>query len=266
MAAVELQDVFKNVLIIAPQFYSASDERPNSSLLYWGDDSNGAWRYGADSLGPRPISSFSALDILVRTILEQLPNLKRLVVAGHSSGGQAVQRWSLLSSVWEQEKMHSVVANPSSYSYLSPLRHVDGDWRIPSGCPRYDDWEWGLSPGGEIEVPYRERAVQNVSKLILRFRDRTITYLSGTQDRCNVSVLEGWCYSHGLETTCMDESQGGNRLERSAHYMLSLRRLGFGNSHRRLLVPGVGHDHAMMFQSSHGIEALFGRNNQMAQF
>jgi pimeloyl-ACP methyl ester carboxylesterase len=263
-AAVELQNSFKNVLIIAPQFYSETDERPQPSLLYWRNDKDGPWRYGADSLGPQQVGSFSALDIMIQKIWDQLPHLERLVVAGHSSGGQIVQRWSLLSSIWDPEKMLAVVANPSSFAYLSPLRVANGRWEIPSGCPQYDQWEWGLSRGGSIDVPYRDRAVQNVSGLILRFQDRQVTYLAGSQDRCNVSDFEGWCYSHGLETTCMDEVQGKTRLKRSALYLSSLRRLGFKGSHRHRIVPGVGHDHAMMFQSPCGIDTLFGRDYKHA--
>ncbi len=260
-AAAELQTVFDNVLILAPQFYAESDKRPGSSLLYWNDDTDGAWRYGADSVGPNPVSSFTALDKLVHKVLNILPNLTRLVIAGHSSGGQTVQRWALLSSQWEERKMSAVVANPSSYAYLSPSRLVNGTWTTPTNCPRYDDWEWGLSRSGNTEVPYRDLVVQNVSELTLRFQKRQITYLAGSQDRCNSSETNGWCHSHGLETTCMDELQGENRLERSARYMSSLRREGFGYTHSRHIVPNVGHDHAMMFQSRTGMEAIFGRSH-----
>lgn len=234
------------------------DPRPSKSLLYWDNDRNGAWRYGADAVGPAPVSSYTALDVLVQRLLQILPKLTRLVLAGHSSGGQTVQRWALLTSVWNHQIMTAVVANPSSYAYISPLRLLNGTWTAPTDCPHYDSWEWGLSNGGDIEVPYRQRATQNTSELISCFQGRTITYLAGSQDRCNVSESNGWCHSHGLETTCMDEAQGGDRLVRSARYMSSLRVAGFGSTHTRRIVPGVGHDHAMMFQSPIGIDSIFG--------
>jgi len=122
---------------------------------------NDAWRYGADSKGPKQVSSFAALDILVETLRSKLPNLEGLTVAGHSSGGQVVQRWSLLRSVWYDKAgngMHAVVANPSSYAYLFPLRMVnDGKWSVPKGCCHYD--EWGLLKGSDMEVPYRDEAL-----------------------------------------------------------------------------------------------------------
>lgn len=260
-ACVELQDSYRNVLLIAPQFYSASDTRPRKELLFWNTDKDGSWRYGADSMGPiRGISSFSCLDKLVDTLWKNFESLQKVVIAGHSSGAQAVHRWSLLTSEWRTGGMHAVVANPSSFAYLEPLRLVNNtSWQIPKGCPMYDGWEWGLSMGGPSEAPYRDRAMKNTTRLVSRFRDRHVIYLSGSQDRCNVSTDNGWCSSHGLETTCMDEVQGGDRLERSRHYMLSLQRLGFGETkaHIHHIVPGAGHDHAMMFQSPIGVKSLF---------
>lgn len=262
-AAAELQNSYNHVLILAPQFYDEMDARPSKSLLYWDNDRNGAWRYGADALGPVPVSSYTALDVLVQKLLEILPSLTRLVIAGHSSGGQTVQRWSLLTSIWNKEITRAVVANPSSYAYMSPLRLLNETWTTPNDCPYYDDWEWGLSNGGDIEVPYRQHIAHNVSHLISRFQGRTITYLAGSQDRCNVSEPNGWCHSHGLETTCMDEVQGEDRLVRSARYMSSLRLAGFGSTHTRRIVPGVGHDHAMMFQSPTGIDTIFGGTDEL---
>lgn len=258
-ACVELQNNFEDVLIIAPQFYAESDVRPRKEILFWDSTKDGSWRYGADSLGPASISSFTAMDILVDTLWRGLDNLKKMVVAGHSSGAQTVQRWSLLTSQWEKEGMHSVVANPSSYAYLEPSRLISSIWQIPLHCDMYNRWEWGLSDGGPMNVPYRDRAMQNTTELISRFRQRRVIYLSGSQDRCNTSAVDGWCQSHGLETTCMDEMQGETRLQRSLRYMSSLKRLKFDDigKHSLHIVPGVGHDHAMMFQSPHGINALF---------
>lgn len=261
-AAVELQTNYSNVLLITPRFYSESDQRDEQgSFLFWKDEGDGPWRYGADSLAPARVSSYTALDKLVESIWKQLPTLKKLVVAGHSSGGQTVQRWTLLTSSWVSGRMHSVVANPSSFAYLTPLRFIEGDWSLPSEditCPRYNEWEWGLDDGGEMEVPYREVALRNTTHVIERFRDRRVFYLAGSQDRCNVSSTPGWCHSHGMETTCMDELQGSNRFERSARYVSSLRRLGFWKGHVRRVVQDVGHDHALMFQSPEGLEGVFG--------
>jgi hypothetical protein len=264
---VELQDRFYNVLIIALNYYSVSDERPRETILFWDSrDTDGNWRYGADSSGPIRYSSFAVLDQVILQMQLQFLNLQRITVIGHSSGGQLVQRWALLSAVPQNSGpyIQIVVANPSNYAYLSPHRFLNGSWTIPninSTCSQYDQWEWGLQDGGIGRVPYRDRALQgNVSAVLERYKSRSVIYLVGGVDRCNISESEGsgWCYSHGLETKCMDELQGHNRYERNSRYMASLRRLGFWNkNHRQLVVPGVGHDHSMMFQSPVGVQAIY---------
>ena len=264
----EIQTSYDNVLVVSPRFLGDSDQArfDDSSFLYWEDKGSGPWRYGADSISTESISSFHAFDTLVDTILQKFPSVELFSIAGHSSGGQFVQRWSLLTSYWDTDRMRSIVANPSSYAYLTSLRFIDGRWQeiqgaIKEGCPHYNQWEWGLDPGGELEVPYRKAAFTNASYLIERFNDRSVTYLSGSVDRCNVSDPNGWCHSHGLETNCVDELQGSNRLERAARYMAMLRLVGIGpENHVRYIVNGVGHDHTLMFQSEVGIAAVFGRS------
>jgi len=74
------------------------------------------------------MSSFSAMDRLVEYILaHDISN--RITIIGHYSGGQFVQRWSLLSQT--ATKVRSIVANPSSYAYLSPERWYDWEFRRP---------------------------------------------------------------------------------------------------------------------------------------
>jgi pimeloyl-ACP methyl ester carboxylesterase len=258
-AALKLENATEESLVIAPVFYSIADFRQDASFLAWADDKDGAWRFGADSLVPIQKSSFSALDTLVQTILSLNPSILMITIAGHSSGGQTVQRWSLLTPVWSTSKMRAIVANPSSFAYLSPLRYLNGSYKLPRKelCPHYNQWEWGLDSGGSYSVPYRDEQMENNSSLVIdRFRHRDIVYLSGELDRCNVSD-PGWCNSHGLETTCMDQFQGSNRFERSMRYMESLQDLGFAmNKHRHIVIPCVGHDHSLMFQSKLGRRSL----------
>ncbi|KAG7364900.1 hypothetical protein IV203_038103 [Nitzschia inconspicua] len=266
-ATLELQDRFSNVLILSLNYYSVSDDRPRHSLLYWNSkDADGQWRYGADSGGPVRYSSFSVLDQVVGQVQRQFANLQRITVTGHSAGGQLTQRWALLSDVPQDGgnyHFQTVVANPSNYAYLSPHRYMNGSWTIPNNinCPDYDKWEWGLQSGGDADVRYRDEALaKNVTAVLERYKTRNVYYLVGGLDRCNVSESEasGWCHSHGLETKCMDMWQGSNRYERNSRYVASLRRLGFGGKHhQRLVIPGVGHDHSMMFQSPNGIHAIY---------
>lgn len=265
-----------SILVVAPHFANVGD--PDLQLvgggpaLQWKQDHDGAWRYGADAVYPfaehHLPSSFDGVDALVSQFQNSttFPSLTRIVVAGHSSGGQFVQRWALLTPRWDHERMRAVVANPSSYAYLTPHRYIEGEWKIPpSGvCPQYNQWEWGLQiPDGKDSVRYLNQSLQhldgNLTALIERFLHRRTIYMIGAQDRCNTTGRTDWCYSHGLETTCADELQGSTRYERVFHYFQSLLRYNKAFSHRHEFrkVPEVGHDHSLMFNSPEGMKTLF---------
>lgn len=304
------------VLVLAPRFMVRSDfPTPNlaSRYLFWEDKPNGPWRYGASAIkesrnnnNATDVSSFQVLDAFLDFFLGNnncFPHLQRVTVAGHSSGGQMVQRWALLSPNVD-DRLRVVAANPSSYAYLSPLRYnatAHHRWAVPAtdaSCPGYNQWEWGLDTNFEtpsyVQKVLDDFAINSSSSdqhpyqsLIDRFvTTRRVIYLQGSQDRCNVSSTtttpsssssgsnaieatvqeQPWCDSHGLETTCADQLQGSNRLERNERYMGMLQRLmldtpratkAAGGYHRRVVVPGVGHDHSLLFASPEGLRALF---------
>ena len=306
-----------SVLVVAPWFLQVGDDdenddddtkryHPSSRFLHWSNQSaSGTWRYGANAIYSKygSISSYDCMDALVRFFQSSLPHVKRFVVIGHSSGGQFVQRWSLLTSQWPSSSlpsnnnnnhlsMHAIVANPSSYAYLTPERWHKGQWIIPplnSSCHNhYNQWQWGLElpsePTSPYRVPYVERTLQdcrfNSTWLAHRFAQRRVSYLIGSQDKCNVSSSSSttassssssiaqpqpqqqpWCQSHGLETSCADEWQGPTRWDRHHRYYQSLLRrqpsIDFTRHHESVTVPQVGHDHSLMFHSPQGMQQLF---------
>lgn len=255
------------VLIVAPRFPVASDTDINyhgsGSLLLWKEDGSGPWRYGANAISARNMtSSFEAMDRLMTVLLDEtrFPQVQQITMIGHSSGGQFVQRYSLMTSVWDY-RIRAIVSNPSSYAYLFPYRFVDHEWKIPvpEDCLNYNQWRWGLEmPDDDThDVPYYvQKVVQQlgIDTLLQRFSSRQVTYLAGSRDICPVSAgtssdddepTKLWCDSHELETACGDMWQGRHRWERHIHYLLSLDRLGV--NYREFIVPGVGHDHSLIF-------------------
>lgn len=115
-------------------------------------------------------------------------------------------------------------------------------------CPSYNEWEWGLGDGNFLPTPYKDLAIQKaggIDKVIERYPQRDVIYLSGEQD-----ILP-----NGL---CEDQLQGGFRRERSEHYISALKEVYGASVHSRLVVPNVHHDHCLMFQSEQGQRALFG--------
>lgn len=249
----------EKVLILTPRFPIAVDSdltniTSGGIALIWPDtDPSGPWRYGADALNRANVSSFQVMDDLVRHVLKRIT--RNITIVGHSAGGQFVQRWALMSPV-SDENLRYIVANPSSYAYLSPERWIDGRFRTPDQsvykCFDYNQWEWGLDP--PYSLPYISRVMERstLEKLKDRFFEREVVYLIGSQDKC--SGLP-WCQSHGLETTCHDLLQGPNRWERHFRYVSHLMELG--GAPINFTVPNVGHDHSLMFNSAVGRSVIF---------
>ena len=262
------------VLLLAPWFLAPEDgpvdDRIQNELrwdLYGQDEEHTSyhWRYGGNALDST-ISSFGAIDELLNRIMDdpiRFPQLRRIIVAGHSAGGQFVQRWSLLSnskafqpSPQSGIRGHSVsvkvgVANPKSFSYLDERRYINETFQVPTkdiieDCPSFNEWLWGM--GDELlDVPYKEKAIKQaggLSRVFERYSNRDIVYLAGEKD----TVPNGYC---------MDKLQGDFRKERSALFYASLREIFGRQVHDRRVVRDVHHDHCLIFQSKEARESIF---------
>ena len=266
-AAAKLQTSYAaaSVGIFAPRFWETVDGPAAGSLFWNGSDPNGVWRFGANAVG-EPVSSYDVLDAIVLTLLDTklYPNLQHLTLVGHSSGGQTVQRFALTTTMPPDSRMRFVVANPSSFAYLDDKRWLkqgtsEERLAVPpasvrASCPRYNEWEWGFAPGGE-QAPYIK--VNTTAQYKSAYETRDVRYLIGGNDVCNEAMTPG-CISHGLETTCMDMMQGYNRRYRAEHYVNHLAAYYGHAVHRSSVVPSVGHDHSLMFESKHGVNEIFG--------
>ena len=126
-------------LVLAPRFMELKDKPSNGTIWWNGSYPEGCWRCGAESdprasggFGSYTVSSFGVLDTMIRALAASvesgaLPNLKRVVLAGHSSGGQIIQRHAIFTRLPLPNKplpfhVRHVPANPSSYAYLTPKR------------------------------------------------------------------------------------------------------------------------------------------------
>jgi len=88
----------QQTLMIVPQFLADDDVRAHASpvdFLHW---SPAGWEGGASAHGPIAISSFEAIDAILARLADRslFPNLTTVVVAGHSGGGQVVQRYAVV--------------------------------------------------------------------------------------------------------------------------------------------------------------------------
>ncbi|MBC3375496.1 alpha/beta hydrolase [Pseudomonas sp. SWRI92] len=232
-------------LIIAPQFLNEHDvarhQLPADILRWQGNE----WMAGGQSTGPDPVSSFQVLDDIVARVSDrqQFPEVKDIVIAGHSGGAQVVQRYALLAHGPSRIAPRFVVANPSSYAYLDAQRPMAFD---PASCPTFNRWKYGLE-----NLPAYASG-QTAAQVEDRYIKRDIVYLLGQQDIDPQHPA--------LDKGCEAQTQGAYRLLRGKFFFDYLsRRHPQGLNQRLVEVPGVGHDGNGMFNSPEGLKALFGQ-------
>jgi pimeloyl-ACP methyl ester carboxylesterase len=247
----------KTAILVVPQFLATVDAKAHdlpAETLRWGVT---GWEGGSDAKGPAAISSFDALDAILARLADRsvFPNLKTVVVAGHSGGGQVVQRYAILAKgeaalAAAGIAVRYVVANPSSYAYFSADRPDGkggfGPFAGAAACPKYDHWKYGMH-----DLP-RYAGSATTQALEQAYIGRDVAYLLGTADTDP---------NHpALDKTCMAKAEGPYRLARGQDYLQYLRGRhpdGFRQTLR--LVQGVGHDGDRMLTSDCGLAALFDR-------
>lgn len=269
-AAAFLAHALADTAIVAPQMASADPDCGDSlaptqvSFACTGDN----WRSGAPALSPPDITSFDFIDAIVRQAArpEVFPNLRRVVVAGHSAGGQFTQRYALANRLHDElgVTMDYVVANPSSYAWPDALRPLPtGDARpqaaleaydddephanfafgtvTPEDCPHYDRWPFGLDGR-------RGYAAQGARDALARqLASRHTVYLLGESDTLPVA---------GLDQSCAAMLQGPTRRARGEAFVAYLRQ----HWRARLdvhIVQNCGHNARCMFISEEALPHLF---------
>lgn len=240
----------QSTLILAPQFIDPLDANtfgvPADVLRF----TPTGWEGGGAALGPAPISSFTALDAVLARLAERtrFPNLKTVVLAGHSGGAQVVQRYAIVGHgaarlAQAGIALRFVVANPSSYTYFSAERPVPS---IAANCPRNDDWKYGM----QQLPPYA--AGRSPAELERGYVAARVVYLLGAHDNDPMHPV--------LDRSCMGRAQGPDRWSRGHAYIAAMRLRDQGTPNHVLYeVPGVGHDGRAMLTSTCGLAALFDR-------
>jgi poly(3-hydroxybutyrate) depolymerase len=87
-----LAGALNNTVIIAPHF-TAGKDKPAANEVMW-PERRDSWRSGGMSPTNPDLSSFDFVDEIVRKLANKknFPNLKHIVITGHSAGGQFATR------------------------------------------------------------------------------------------------------------------------------------------------------------------------------
>ena len=245
-------------LVLAPQLIEGVKIK-EKGLLFWDQ----AWRGGGLSLAaglnkdlPR-VSSFDVVDRLMEHSLKMNPGIKRILIMGHSAGGQFVMRYAAINNrheILEQQgvSVRYVVANPSSYLYLNATRYeFNSEGEIQkitpkklSDCPDYNKYKYGL----EDLYGYADSISPDmIQKSVLT---RPIFFLLGVKDD-----ERNW----SLDKSCEGDVQGENRYQRGLLYKYHLDQVAGSSSANRhiwLEIPEVGHNSTEMLTHPKFIEKL----------
>jgi pimeloyl-ACP methyl ester carboxylesterase len=243
--AADAGHALEQTLVIAPQFVEHSELEGHAvspQTLYW----DSKWPGGSDAVSPAPISTYDVFDAIVARLADErrFPKLREIVLAGHSAGGQIVQRYAVVGRAPQLDpgariQVHLVVSNPSSYFYFT-------DWRpVPqTNCPDFNQWRYGLSGAPRY-------VVGTAAELETRYVKRHVTYLMGTGD---TNPKE-----EDLDRSCGGEAQGPYRFARAKYYIGYIRsRHPGGTSQDYAFVRDVPHDNRRMFTSTCGLAVVFG--------
>ena len=253
LAAALLANAFSDTLVISPRFASnnlygcrdtlASDEVSWSCV---GD----SWRSGGVAISHPKLTSYDFMDEVLRKLArkETFPNLKAIVLTGHSAGGQFVTRYEMANQIHDRlgRPITYVVSNPSSYSYLDPERpsgpnnemRAFGDAR---NCTTYDNWPYGL----KNRTGYSARLTDDLLKKQLAARP--VIYLLGEMDVLPVA---------GFDTSCPAMAQGPTRLARGQSFAAYVNEK-YKARHKAVVVPLCGHNARCMFTSELALPILF---------
>ncbi|KAI8632121.1 WSC domain-containing protein [Xylariaceae sp. FL1651] len=251
---------FTNTQIIAPYFPNGDDKGvgypwnasapaggygSTSRALVW---KGSGWMDGDNNQYPRleiATSAFDCVDQMITYFANKTmyPNMKQIVVGGHSAGAQYVHRYAAvgkdLSSVLGNIGLTYWIGNPNSYVWLNSSRPVD-----PGSCSIFDDWRYGLqnyTPSYNTDLIKKGAAAVQAN-----YQSKAIAYARALQDRGDTS------------SDCGPESTGATRDERFFNFIQWFPPTCSSSAVCDTVdYVDTGHDASVMFASAAGQARLF---------
>ena len=253
LAATFLAGAFEDTIVISPRFASNDGRGCRDTLapteVNW-SCSGDSWRSGGAAAGNSKLTSYDLMDEILRKLgrKDVFPNLKVIVVSGHSAGGQYVTRYEMANQVHDTlgVPINYVVSNPSSYAYLDPERPagVNSELRAfgdARNCTTYDNWPYGL----KNRNGYTTRLSDDLLKQQLAAR--AVTYLLGELDILPLG---------GFDSSCPAMAQGPTRLARGQAFATYVNQK-YKAQHKAIVIPLCGHNARCMFTAELALPILF---------
>lgn len=268
-AAGFLAGALNNTIIIAPRYIAGTD-KPSANEVMWPEGGN-SWRAGGMSPTNPSISAFDFMDEIVRKLADKktFPNLTKIVVAGHSAGGQFATRYEMTNKVHGTPgvSLSYVVANPSSYAWPAAVRP------LPTGDadPATADKE-ALGPTGEkvhtqfTYGPFDTTKARNYNRwpaglenrsgytagmsddqLKRQLVERPTTYLLGQVDVLPLG---------GFDSSPTAMAQGPTRRARGEAFVKYVDET-LGAKHIAIIVPECGHNDRCIFTTNIVFPSIF---------
>ncbi|MEO7456607.1 MAG: alpha/beta hydrolase [Gemmatimonadaceae bacterium] len=265
-AAGFLAGALDNTVIVAPHMI-ASPDKPRENEVMWAS----SWRSGGLSTSNPAINSFEFIDDIVRKLSDKrvFPNLTKIVVAGHSAGGQVVTRYEMVNRLHNTNgvTMTYVVANPSSYAWPAAVRplptgngdptdaykeslgdngeKVNGNFSFgafdSTKAPAYNRWPAGL------ESPVGYAAGMSAEQMRKQLVDRPTTYLLGQVDVLPLG---------GFDSSPVAMAQGPTRRARGEAFFKYVNET-LGAKHNAMIVPECGHNDRCIFTTDIVFPVIF---------
>ena len=228
-----------------------------------------SWRSGGAAPKNPTLTSFDFVDQILRKLADKsaFPNLRAIVVAGHSAGGQFVSRYEMANRVHETlgVPVSYVVANPSSYAWPEATRPTAADDAAPenakggwstdtphtkfsygafdaAACANYDTWPAGLEnrAGGYT-------AKTSDDQLKKQLVSRPTTYLFGQVDTLPLG---------GFDSSCPAMAQGATRRARGEAFVKFLNER-MGARQAMQIVPECGHNDRCVYTTDAVLPVIF---------
>lgn len=270
-AAAFLAGALDDSVVVSPRIASAAGSchdtlAPNEVSWSCTGDS---WRSGGNAVSHPDLTSFDFIDEILRKLANKnvFPNMRAIVVAGHSAGGQVVARYQMANRVHETlgVPVTYVVANPSSYAWPDATRPMPVDDAAPeaakgawqtedvhtkfsygpfdaSACANYNRW-----PAGMAERNGGYTAKMSDDQLKKQLVSRPTTFLFGQVDTLPLG---------GFDSSCPAMAQGATRRARGEAYVKYVNEK-FGAKHAVQIVSECGHNDRCVYTTDKVLAVIF---------